>query len=140
VKPRPWTPKPDPAGLGLPGVRPHRHPQNLLSGWVFRQHQIWVDYWGNEHEIDSMPLDYVEAVIGFCERQARRIALTLALDAFTEAVQVGIIESRPDLASALMEDSLDASSGDATALLERTPLMRALRRRREQNDGQSGGR
>ena len=60
-KPWPW---PDPAeGPPRPGLRPHRHPPNRLHVWVFRQQQAWVDYYGNEHEIESMPLDHTRNVI-----------------------------------------------------------------------------
>jgi hypothetical protein len=58
-----------------PGLHPHRHEPDHLYGWVFLQHQVWVDYWGHEHEIELMAGDYVANVIGFCERRALRIAL-----------------------------------------------------------------
>lgn len=50
--------------------RRRQHEPGLLHGWVFAQHQVWVDRHGVEHEIESMPLNYVENVIKFCERQA----------------------------------------------------------------------
>ena len=37
---------------------------------------MWVDYYGNEHEIESMPLDYVRNVIDGAVRVAAS-ALTL---------------------------------------------------------------
>jgi hypothetical protein len=86
-----WTPRPDPAEADLqrPGLRPHRHPANRLHGWVFLQHQVWVDYWGNEHEIELMSLDYVDNVIRFCHRQTPRIALLIAADT-TYVAQTGL--------------------------------------------------
>jgi hypothetical protein len=71
------TPRPDPAltDPGRPGLRPHRHTPDHLHGWVFLQHQVWVDYWGNEHEIELMAGDYVANVIGFCKAQPLSIAL-----------------------------------------------------------------
>jgi hypothetical protein len=36
-----WTPRPDPALISplRAGLHPHRHPPDLLHGWVFLQHQ-----------------------------------------------------------------------------------------------------
>jgi hypothetical protein len=70
--PETFEPRPDPALLKTPprGFRPHRHPVNRAHPWVFSQHQVWVDYWGNEHEIESMPLEYVENVITFLRERA----------------------------------------------------------------------
>ena len=59
-KPWPW---PDPAeGPPRPGLRPHRHPLND-STFGSSASTRWVDYYGNEHEIESVPLDYARNVI-----------------------------------------------------------------------------
>jgi hypothetical protein len=49
-----------------------RRPANKLPPWVF-EHQVWVDRSAVEHEIESMPLHNVQAVIGFCHHQAHRM-------------------------------------------------------------------
>jgi hypothetical protein len=94
-----WKPRPDPA-LTRPlrvGVRPHLHPPDRLHGWVFLQHQVWVDYWGNEHEVEQMPLSYVANVISFCEGQAERIRLLVLLEeAYVALLRlVGILPGAP---------------------------------------------
>ena len=103
-----------------------RHRPDELAPWVFLQHQVWVDRWGAEHEIESMPLDYVQAVIRFCHAQAHRILTMVAVDPWLQATH----------SDACMVDSdqpLDWAFEDETAneWLERTPLMIALRRREE---------
>lgn len=98
------------------------HEPNRLWPWVFRQHQVWVDINGSEHEIESMPFDYVENVIGFCLRRA--VSIRVLVDPESPFAE---------WAEALLEaeegDRLLASHG--AAWLETTPLMRALRRRLE---------
>jgi len=103
-----------------PGIRPLMHEPNRLWPWVFRQHQVWVDINGSEHEIESMPLDYVDNVIGFCIRRAIWIYLL-----------VGESDDDGDLSewhSAADDHDLIIRR---VAWLEATPLMRALRRRVE---------
>ena len=96
------------------------HEPNRLWPWVFRQHQVWVDINGTEHEIESMPLDYVENVVGFCVRRAVWIyALVASEDA---EVDVCDLEWGPQGDDRLL-------IVHAAAWLEETPLMRALRRR-----------
>jgi hypothetical protein len=100
------------------GIRPHMHEPNRLWPWVFDQHQVWVDVHGTEHEIESMPIDYVGNVIRFCRRRAVWIYVLVADD-------------RDD------DELLDEESDELTlpeeidfnGWLELTPLMRALRRR-----------
>ena len=135
-----WIPRPDPAlNVPLPvGVRPHCHPPNLLQGWVFLQHQVWIDYWGNEHEIGSMPLDYVANVIDFCEERAGRIRLI----AFAEAAKRASAEAsrgNQDAGANLLSfaDAISGGSDDpfapetAVEWLHTTPLLRALSLRLE---------
>lgn len=90
--PASWTPRPDPAvhEPGRPGLRPHRHPHDRLYAWVFEQGQVWVDYWGNEHEIESMSADYIASVIRFCERQAACIRWLVGLDMLLEALGLAL--------------------------------------------------
>ena len=103
-----------------------RHPPDELPPWVFLQHQVWVDWAGVEHEIESMPLDYVQAVIRFCHVRAHRI-LTM--------VTVELWIRRRRLGECLIDPSgpLDWASEDESAneWLERTPVMAALRRREQ---------
>jgi hypothetical protein len=105
-----------------PGIRPLIHEPNRLWPWVFRQHQVWVDINGSEHEIESMPFEYVENVIGFCRQRA---------------VWIYVLASDDD-----EEDALHSETGttdlvviDFIAWLEATPLMRALRRRLARRPG-----
>jgi len=74
-----------------PGVRRGRHPPDRLHSWVFLQRQVWVDYRGDEHEIDSMSGEYARAVITFCERCAQRIMLMHALDLLAESFEVLVL-------------------------------------------------
>lgn len=124
-----WQPRPDPA-LDDPqpkGMRAHQHPRNRLSAWVFLQHQVWVDYWGNEHEIESMPADYVGNVIDFCRCRAATIRFLVALSTASEALELCKAGSLAP-ARRLFNISL-AAEGDPNEWLETTPLFRALRRR-----------
>jgi hypothetical protein len=137
--PHNWQPRPDPGLSGAPplGLRPHRHPPNHLHGWVFVQRKVWVDYWGNEHEIESMPLDYVANVIRFCEERAERIHTIVSFDALCD-VLVDLLVDGTDFARHAKRLSL----GEEEPLdwLRRTPLLQALERRRnleseEKHDG-----
>ncbi len=125
-----FEPRPDPAieDRQRPGLRPHRHPPNVLHAWVFLQHQVWVDYWGNEHEIESMPLDYVENVIGFCLRQAERIRALVALNAALQALGL-VLAGERERAQRLIAVAKEACRAPSdVGWLEETPLFNALRR------------
>jgi hypothetical protein len=102
------------------GVRPHMHEPNRLWPWVFQQHQVWVDVHGNEHEIESMSLDYVENVIRFCHRRAFSIYVLVSRSGDDE-----------ELFDEESEELAFSTAVDLHAWLEQTPLMRALRRRIE---------
>src|SRR5579872_1656485 len=75
-----WEPRPDPAvnDPDRPGLRPHRHPPKKLHPWVFLQAEVWVDYWGNEHEVALMADDYIANVTAFCEERASLIWVLVA--------------------------------------------------------------
>lgn len=129
-----WSPRPDPA-LQIPvppGVRPHRHPPDQLHGWVFLQHQIWVDYWGNEHEIESMPLSYVANVIRFCVKRAERIHQTVALDALCDGLADPVVGEQECEGPATQ---LSPAEEEARDWLLRTPLLQSLARRSEPGRG-----
>jgi hypothetical protein len=124
-----WRPRhPDPALVDpdAPGLRAHRHPPNRLHAFVFAQQRdfVWVDYWGNEIEIESMSAEYVRNVLAFTRGQAARIreivAPDLALDQL--AALVAGAASDPDV----VRDALTAYDLDAIAWLEQTPLLQAL--------------
>lgn len=106
-----------------------RHPPDELPPWVFLQHQVWVNRAGVEHEIESMPLDYIQAVIRFCHEQAHRILTIVTVELWTR---------RKRLDECLIDPSgpLDWASEEESAneWLERTPVMIALRRREDQLD------
>ena len=132
-----WQPRPDPA-LDDPkpkGLHVHQHPSNRLHAWAFLQHQVWVDYWGNEHEIESMPIEYVENVIAFCRGQAAGIRLQIALSAAAEALSLCKAGSEEEARQWF--DLALSVQGDPVESLEQTPLFRALRRRR--SAGNAGG-
>ena len=106
-----------------PGIRPLMHEPNRLWPWVFRQHQVWVDINGSEHEIESMPLDYVDNVIGFCIRRAMWIYLLVAgSDGDDDEGELSEWRAASDDRDLIIR---------RVAWLEATPLMRALRRRVE---------
>jgi hypothetical protein len=125
--------RPDPALLRSAerprGVRFHRHVENQLHSWVFGQHQVWVDYYGNEHEIESMPLGYVANVVAFCRERAEWIrAITLA-DEMMDGIDAALA-GRFDLLHKLPPIKLTAP-GAELEWLEQTPLIVALRQRLE---------
>ena len=100
------------------GIRPHLHEPNRLWPWVFKQHQVWVDVHGTEHEIESMPLDYVENVMRFCRGRAVWIYV-LVVDGREDGELLGEESDDPALPEEI----------DFNDWLEQTPLMHALRRR-----------
>ena len=123
-----WKPRPDPA-LTVPlqpGLRAHRHPPDHLRGWVFVQRHIWVDYWGNEHEIGSMPLDYIANVIHSCEERAERIHTIVMLDALCSVLAAQLAGDRD---FAWQADQLSLAEEEPFDWLRRTPLLQALARR-----------
>jgi hypothetical protein len=130
---RVWRPRPDPALTDpqRPGLRLHRHEPDHLYGWVFLQHQVWVDYWGNEHEIELMAGDYVANVIGFCEGQALRIALIVWAEVAYRLLlhRAGLgVPPRPeviDLALRLEEIKSDGN-GSLRDWQHELPLLQAL--------------
>ena len=103
-----------------------RHPPDRLAAWVFLQHQVWSDWAGVEHEIESMPLPYVQAVIRFCHERAYRILTIVNLEVWERRWRLGV--PLTDL-----PDPLDWSPAedDASEWLEQTAVMIALRLREE---------
>jgi hypothetical protein len=88
-----------------------------------------VNQAGVEHEIESMPLPYVRAVIRFCHGQAHRILTIVSVELWRRRWRLGVpMADRPD--------PLDwsPSDEDASEWLERTPIMIALRRREDRLD------
>jgi hypothetical protein len=133
---RVWTPRPDPAltDPGRPGLRPHRHEPDHLYGWVFLQHQVWVDYWGNEHEIETMTDDYVANVILFCEGQTLGIALIVWAEIAYRVLlhRAGLGElPQPRILDSLADLEQIGQSGDGSLhdWLHELPLLRALTQR-----------
>jgi hypothetical protein len=133
---RAWTPRPDPAltDPARPGLHPHRHEPDQLHGWVFLQHQLWVDYWGNEHEIEVMPGDYVANVVGFCERQTLGIALIVWAEvAYRRLLHRSGLGPPPtppirELAARL-DEIRRSGEGSLRDWLHELPLLQALARR-----------
>jgi hypothetical protein len=139
-----WTPRPDPARRDPlpPGLRPRLHTPDRLYGWVFLQHQVWVDYWGNEHEIDSMHANYRTNVIAFCEQRAERIQEIVTMELLRRAL-LHLLGTGADPAVLELE-MLDRIARDGTVptgWLHSLPLLRALARdadisdRRRHGDG-----
>ena len=122
--------------------RRRQHEPGLLHGWVFAQHQVWVDRHGVEHEIESMPLDYVENVIKFCERQASRLRFIAESHELTEHDDEILTPYGLDAAAAdarweeLLRRLLSRLEADPLDWFHATPLHAALARRIE---GQSRG-
>ena len=138
---RPSAPHPS-GGNGRaqrPGVRARRHPPNRLHGWVFRQHQVWVDKHGNEHEIESMPTAYLENVIHFCQRRAEPIKLLTTVDIYLEGLEACVAEEWSEESRAWFLEALSVCLLDAHDVLERTPLMRTLRARLEERGASEEG-
>jgi hypothetical protein len=79
---------------------------------------IWVDCWGNEHEIEVMPLDYLGNVIGFCARQAPRIAriVSCELAARHLANHLGVLAPVEPADAAAVIAAVEAADYDETQL------------------------
>ena len=128
-----WRPRPDPAltDPDRPGLHLHRHHPDRLHGWVFLQHQVWVDYWGNEHEVELMAGDYVVNVIRFCEQRAQRIALIVWAEATYRLLlhSAGLgLAPRPEILDALarLREIRRDGNGSLADWLHELPLLRAL--------------
>lgn len=129
-EPEVWRPHhPDPALVdpNRPGLHARQHPRNRLHAWVFSQHQVWVDYWGNQIEIETMSDEYVANVLGFCQAQADRIRDLVALDLLIGQLERLLVWSSPDLVT--LNDICAAYELTAVSWLEQTPLFQALHRR-----------
>ena len=131
-----WTPRPDPAVTDpkRPGLRPHRHEPDHLHGWVFLQHQVWVDYWGNEHEIVLMAPDYLANVIRFCEGQTLGVAVIVWAEIAYRLLmhRAGLGEPpRPEILDLFsdLEGIRQGGNGSLHDWLHELPLLRALRDR-----------
>jgi hypothetical protein len=111
------------------GVRLERHPPSRLAAWVFRQHQVWVDANGSEHEIESMPRDYVRKVLGFCERRAERIQDICIFDAYFEEKELQLLHGRLADGHKHLVEAVGFAIVEPDVLLEQLPLIRALRQR-----------
>jgi hypothetical protein len=130
-----WRPRyRDPALVDpdAPGLRAHRQPPNRLHAWVFTQQDLWVDYFGNEIEIEKMSAEYVVNVLAFTQAQAGRIRDIAVLDLVTEQLArlVAGAPSDPDT----FRHAFSAYDLDAVAWLEQTPLVRALNKLAENAD------
>jgi hypothetical protein len=112
-----------------------RHAAGLLHGWVFRQHQVWVDRHGVEHEVESMPREYVANVIRFCENHAWRMWWAAASDDLLDRLEeiTALSNVRPDAAAQRLRGVLlvfeHEAAGDPLEWLRETPLYAALVRR-----------
>jgi hypothetical protein len=113
-----------------PGVRLHMHEPDHMWLWVFRQHQVWVDFHGSEHEIESMAIEYVQNVQRFCRERAEQIRTLVYIDWVARALELALNGAGVDSARAALEAEPEIE-GDPEEWLESTPLMAALRRRRE---------
>lgn len=111
------------------GVRLEHHPPNQLTAWVFRQHQVWVDANGSEHEIESMPRDYVRKVLDFCQLRAQRIQDICIFDAYFKGKDLQLIEGRIADGHKHLVEAVGFSIVEPGDLLEQLPLIRALRER-----------
>jgi len=113
-----------------PGIHPRKHPPNRFHGWVVDQHQVWVDFNGNEHEIEQMPTEHVRNVIGFCHEQADRIRAIADQQLIMETLPGAV--TLPGAASgwtATVVELHHRHTLPAERWLDQTPLLLALRRR-----------
>ena len=94
---------------------------------MFRQHQVWVDYYGNEVEIETISREYAANVVAFCQQQAERIHHLVVFDSLLEQVERILAGARPD--ARVLDDVEAACTTDPLDWLEQTPLIQALRRR-----------
>jgi hypothetical protein len=113
-----------------PGVRLHMHEPDHMWPWVFRQHQVWVDFLGSEHEIESMAIEYVQNVQNFCRKRAEQIRTLVYIDWVARALELALNGAGVEGARAALEPQSEIE-GDPEEWLESTPLMIALRRRLE---------
>ena len=81
--------------------------------------------WGNEHDIEVMPADYVTNVIGFCQLRADRIRLIVADELAHRALLRALAGA---LGLAVLFELLSYAQ-PSIVWPTSTPLMRALERR-----------
>jgi hypothetical protein len=111
-----------------PGVRPRLYEPDVLWGWVFLQHLIWVNIRGDAVEVEWMDLGYVANVVEFCRVRATRIRAIVNAEricTIAELVFTGDFEGGIQL----WDEFESERTLTDLAWLETTPLMRALRRR-----------
>jgi hypothetical protein len=113
-----------------PGVRLHMHEPDHMWPWVFRQHEVWVDFHGSEHEIESMAIEYAQNVQSFCRERAERIRTLVYIDWVARALELALNGAGVEGARATLEAEAEIE-GDPKGWLESTPLMLAPRRRLE---------
>ena len=90
---------------------------------------MWVDYYGNQVEIETISREYAANVIAFCQQQAERIHHLVVFDSLLEQIGRVLAGVRPD--ASVLDDVAAACATDPLDWLEQTPLFRALRRRWE---------
>jgi hypothetical protein len=112
------------------GIRENLHEEDTIPPWLFNQHQVWVDFFGHEHEIESMPIPHVEKAIAFCEERAERFWQLFLCNAIFGAIGAHLSESPlPNLASFADSQVSDIEDVSPEEWLASTPLMRSLKRR-----------
>jgi hypothetical protein len=122
----PW---PDPAlEPARPGLRAHRHPPNRLHLWALDQHQVWVDLYGNEHEIESMRLDDVESALARLLEHACFMHTLRVCDLYLEAIERSL--EGDNSGTARLEEAEHLEELDPVEWLEGSSLVRALSIRR----------
>lgn len=130
-----------------------QHPPGIIPHFIFYQHQVWVDKYGVEHEIESMEREYVEKVVAMLRRIAPSLYSKEMLYRALDLLERIVLEGRDELQSAIDDfkdefinppyekmEKIDRSILSETdneilqnsyAWLENTQLMRALNRRVE---------
>lgn len=103
------------------------HEQDTVQPWLLYQHQRWVDFFGREHEIETMPLPHVEQALSFCRERADRLWQLNLCSAIFNAIGAHLGQGGDEMAaSALLAE---AEGQEPSEWLERTPLLEALKRR-----------
>lgn len=125
-----FGPYPDPASTDpdRPGLRPGRHRDGFIYSWVFLQDRLWVDRFGNEHEISKMDLAYVRNVAAFLERRSEDVRSILYGESAGRALEQ-LLDGDHRGAAKTIAAVCTLAEADPLELLETTALMVALRRR-----------
>lgn len=112
-----------------PAIGSEQHTPDSIPAWLLDQHQVWVDFFGKEHEIETMPVEHARQAIAFCRERADRLWQLHLCQAIFSAIGAHLLDMPPFSSWPRIEqiESLDGQSPQEW--LEQTPLLLALKRR-----------